>query len=224
MASSVATPSAQEGVSVELSDERTFTRWAYVREPTRVHRGPDTGSSVITKLRTKTHDGTPELVVALEQVIVDHVAWVRVRFKTRPNNITGWVKRSQLDAFNLVRTRLEINRKRFRAVLYRDGRRVWSARIGIGENRWKTPAGRFYVRQRLIPPNKNSVYGVFAFGISATSPKLTDWPGGGIIGIHGTNQPGLIPGRISHGCIRVRNGRINKLRKLMPLGTPVRIR
>jgi lipoprotein-anchoring transpeptidase ErfK/SrfK len=65
---------------------------------------------------------------------------------------------------------------------------------------------------------------VFAFGISATSPALTDWPGGGIIGIHGTNQPELIPGRISHGCVRVPNRKINRLRKLMSLGTPIEIR
>lgn len=45
-----------------------------------------------------------------------------------------------------------------------------------------------------------------------------------MIGIHGTNEPGLIPGRISHGCIRVPNPEMAKLRRLMHLGTPVRIR
>jgi lipoprotein-anchoring transpeptidase ErfK/SrfK len=34
----------------------------------------------------------------------------------------------------------------------------------------------------------------------------------------------LIPGRISHGCIRLRNAAILRLVKLMPLGTPVTIR
>jgi lipoprotein-anchoring transpeptidase ErfK/SrfK len=53
---------------------------------------------------------------------------------------------------------------------------------------------------------------------------LTDWPGGGVIGIHGTDEPGLIPGRPSHGCVRVPNRKISRLAKLMPIGTPVRIR
>jgi lipoprotein-anchoring transpeptidase ErfK/SrfK len=45
-----------------------------------------------------------------------------------------------------------------------------------------------------------------------------------MIGIHGTNEPSLIPGRISHGCIRMRNHRIRRLARLMPVGTPLTIR
>jgi lipoprotein-anchoring transpeptidase ErfK/SrfK len=52
---------------------------------------------------------------------------------------------------------------------------------------------------------------------------LSDWPGGGVIGIHGTNEPGLIPGHPSHGCVRVPNDAVRRLARLMPLGTPVRI-
>ena len=63
-----------------------------------------------------------------------------------------------------------------------------------------------------------------AFGISARSAVLTDWPGGGYVGIHGTNQPGLIPGYISHGCIRMRNAAILALGRLMKVGSPVSIR
>ena len=63
-----------------------------------------------------------------------------------------------------------------------------------------------------------------AFGLNARSRVLTDWPGGGFIGIHGTNAPELVPGRISHGCIRMRNDAILRLATLMPLGTPVTIR
>lgn len=58
----------------------------------------------------------------------------------------------------------------------------------------------------------------------APSRVLTDWPGGGYIGIHGTNRPELIPGRISHGCIRLRNADVLRLARLMPLGTPISIR
>jgi hypothetical protein len=211
------------GEQVQLSNERTLSRWAFVNARTAVHRAPDSSSEVIDTLETRTHDRTPELVLALSQKAVGQQIWVEVRFKVRPNNQTGWVRREDLGEFNLVTTFLKIKRAKFRATLFRHGKRVWSARIGIGQRRWPTPAGRFYVRERLIPPNPDSVYGIFAFGISATSPALTDWPGGGIIGIHGTNQPELIPGRISHGCIRVQNGKIAKLRRLMPLGTPIKI-
>jgi lipoprotein-anchoring transpeptidase ErfK/SrfK len=53
---------------------------------------------------------------------------------------------------------------------------------------------------------------------------LTDWPGGGFVGVHGTNEPQLIPGRISHGCVRLRNEDILRLARLLPVGTPVTIR
>jgi lipoprotein-anchoring transpeptidase ErfK/SrfK len=45
-----------------------------------------------------------------------------------------------------------------------------------------------------------------------------------VVGIHGTNEPGLIPGRSSHGCVRVPNQAIVKLAHLMPVGTPLLIR
>jgi lipoprotein-anchoring transpeptidase ErfK/SrfK len=61
------------------------------------------------------------------------------------------------------------------------------------------------------------------FRTSARSRVLTDWPGGGYVGIHGTDRPELIPGRISHGCIRLRNADVLRLARLMPLGTPITI-
>ena len=60
-------------------------------------------------------------------------------------------------------------------------------------------------------------------GTSAYAPHLTDWPGGGVVGLHGTDQPSLIPGRPSHGCIRLHNRAITRLYWLVPRGTPVDI-
>ena len=68
------------------------------------------------------------------------------------------------------------------------------------------------------------MYGPFAFGTNARSPTLTDWPNGGIVGISGTDRPDLIPGRTSHGCVRMSNAAIVALGKLMPAGTPVILR
>lgn len=172
-----------------------------------------------------TSDGTAELVLALSQrTFADGSVWVRARLPMRPNNRIGWIRRRHLGRFRIATTALRIDRRGHRAVLLRRGRAIWRARIGTGERQWPTPRGRFYVRERLVPAVRNGVYGVFAFGTSAYSPQLTDWPGGGIVGIHGTNQPGLIPGDISHGCVRVRNGDMARLRRLMPLGTPISIR
>jgi lipoprotein-anchoring transpeptidase ErfK/SrfK len=56
----------------------------------------------------------------------------------------------------------------------------------------------------------------------ARSPELPR--AGGFVRIHGTNQPELLPGRVSHGCIRMRNEDILELGRLMPIGTPVTVR
>jgi L,D-transpeptidase catalytic domain len=61
-------------------------------------------------------------------------------------------------------------------------------------------------------------------GTAAYSDRLTDWPGGGVIGVHGTSEPGLIPGSPSHGCIRVRNPDMERLYAKTPIGTPVLIK
>jgi hypothetical protein len=39
-----------------------------------------------------------------------------------------------------------------------------------------------------------------------------------------TGKPELMPGRISHRCVRPRNAAILRLGRLMPIGTPVTIR
>jgi lipoprotein-anchoring transpeptidase ErfK/SrfK len=52
---------------------------------------------------------------------------------------------------------------------------------------------------------------------------LTDWPGGGFIGIHGTDEPQLLPGAVSHGCIRLPNREIVRLARLLVIGTPITI-
>jgi lipoprotein-anchoring transpeptidase ErfK/SrfK len=83
------------------------------------------------------------------------------------------------------------------------------------------------VRERLVIPRGRlrRIYGPFAFGTSAHSNTLSggNW-GEGVIGVHGTGAPQLIPGRISHGCVRLPNAKIQRLRRLMGLGTPIRIR
>ena len=131
------------------------------------------------------------------------------------------MRREALGPLRRVNTRLVVNRKRLRATLYRAGREIWSSRVGIGAPGTPTPRGSFYVRERLrVPPG--TIYGPWAFGTSAYS-VLSDWPGGGVVGIHGTDRPDLIPGRPSHGCVRVPNRAIRRLARLMPVGTPVRI-
>ena len=42
--------------------------------------------------------------------------------------------------------------------------------------------------------------------------------------IHGTRDPGSVGGAVSHGCVRLRNGDVARLYRLVPVGTEVEIR
>ena len=205
-----------------LSDERSITRFANADARTAIRRHPDEAAPSVGRLRRWTEDGFREVYVALRaHRDAQGRLWVKVRIPARPNGRRGWVPRSSLGPLRRVNTRLVVNRRRLRATLYRDGREVWSSRVGIGAPKTPTPRGSFYVRERIrVPPG--TIYGPWAFGTSAYS-VLSDWPGGGVVGIHGTNRPDLIPGRPSHGCVRVPNRAIRRLARLLPVGTPVRI-
>jgi len=207
---------------VPLSDPTADTRWAPVLRASIARSEPRARAAPVGQLPTLTPDGTTNIVVADDEADVDGTAWVRVSLSVLPNGTEGWVPRSSLGGWSFVDTRLVINRARFTATLYRAGRVIFRAPVGVGAPGTPTPAGKFYVRDRLTGFS-SPIYGPLAFGTNARSPTLTDWPGGGVVGIHGTNQPGLIPGRISHGCVRLTNGAIIRLGGLMPVGTPVMI-
>jgi hypothetical protein len=222
-AAGAAAPVPAPAPSVRLSDETTFSRYAYARKAALVHRTPAGASPRVGRLRYQTEDHFPEPYLLLRSAVDERGReWVKVRLPQRPNGRTGWVARAALGNFHVVRTHLRINRSTLRAVLYRDGKPVWHSRIGVGKAGTPTPAGRFYVRERFRVSGRGSLYGPYAFGTSAYS-VLSDWPKGGIVGIHGTNQPDLIPGRPSHGCVRVPNRAILRLARLMPIGTPIHV-
>jgi lipoprotein-anchoring transpeptidase ErfK/SrfK len=117
---------------------------------------------------------------------------------------------------------LRVNRETLRATLYRNDHPIWSAPIGVGRPSLPTPAGHFYVTEKLAAIG-GPFYGPYALGTSAYAPTLREWPGGGVVGIHGTDEPQLIPGRPSHGCIRLRNADIVRLWHIVEVGTPIEI-
>lgn len=197
--------------------------WAPVTRPVVARGAPNAYARPIARLGLETPEGTSNLVLLVAGTEIDGRRWLRVRLPILPNNTTGWVPRSALGGLVPVDTRLVVDLERLRAELFRHGRRVFGAPVGVGTAQAPTPRGEFYIRNKLTSFS-SSFYGPVAFGTSARSAVLTDWPDGGYIGIHGTSAPQLIPGRISHGCIRMRNDDILRLASLMPVGTPLIIR
>jgi hypothetical protein len=198
------------------------SRWANVLHPVAARSAPRPSAPIVGMLERRTPEGTSNLVLVVENTAVDGRLWAKVRLPVLPSNTTGWIPRRALGGYRVVQTRLVVDRGSLTATLFRNGKRVFHARVGLGRPQWPTPSGEFYIRNRLRD-FKSSFYGPLAFGTSARSSVLTDWPAGGFVGIHGTDQPELLPGQVSHGCIRMRNEDILELGRLMPVGTPLTI-
>jgi L,D-transpeptidase catalytic domain len=217
-------PAFRPGPPRPLGSRRHLSHWAPVLRAVRARAAPDPAAPVVGRVDTRTPEGTRNVVAVLGLGRDgDGRRWVRVRLAMLPNGTRGWVPRAALGGYGTVTTRLTVDLGALRAVLYRDGRAILRAPVGVGARRWPTPTGEFYVRNKL-KRYSSPEYGPVAFGTSARSPRATDWPAGGFVGIHGTDRPELVPGRVSHGCIRMRNADILALARLMPVGTPVTIR
>lgn len=214
-------PAFAPGQPELLQGSKGLSRWATVARPVTALRAP--GGARLATLSTSTPEGTTNLVLVLGSVRRRGAEWIHVRLPVLPNNTTGWVPRSALGGYHFVSTHLVIDLHRLRATLLRDGRLVFTAPVGAGQPQWPTPHGEFYIRDELTG-YASPFYGPVAFGTSARSAVLTEWPDGGFVGIHGTDEPGVIPGQVSHGCIRLRNRDILRLARLMPVGTPLTIR
>jgi hypothetical protein len=214
-------PAFELGYVPALTAGSRGARFAAVLAAGPVRARPSTSAPVIARLERRTSLGTTNIVLVVGRTRVGNRLWVNVRFPAA-SDATGWLPRDRIGGYQYVRTHLHVDRRHLTTTLFRDGRPVFRASVGIGRAQFPTPPGSFYVREKLTSFD-DPFYGPVAFGTSARSGVLTDWPDGGSIGIHGTNQPGLLPGRVSHGCIRLRNEDILRLSHLMPVGTPVTI-
>lgn len=217
-------PAFTPGPATFLSAQRAVSHWAVVRRAVAVRLRPNRESATLTILDKETPERTTNVVLVLGRLIDDRGAlWIRVRVPALGERNTGWVPRHALGGYGTVTTRLLVDLGSLKATLFRRGRPILRADVGVGKPSWPTPRGEFYVRNKLTD-FASPMYGPVAFGTSARSAILTDWPAGGYVGIHGTDEPQLLPGRVSHGCIRMRNADILRLARLMPIGTPITIR
>jgi lipoprotein-anchoring transpeptidase ErfK/SrfK len=146
--------------------------------------------------------------------------WYRIVLVGRPNGRMGWIPAATVELQH-VRSSIVVERSNKVLRLVVGGREQLRTTIAVGKAGAPTPVGYFYVTSRFVP--RNPFLGVFALELSAYSPTLTDWPGGGVVGIHGTSVPQLLGRNVSHGCIRVSNAAAAVLRRYAPVGTSVRV-
>jgi lipoprotein-anchoring transpeptidase ErfK/SrfK len=196
---------------------RGTATWAPVLRSALVRLAPDRTAPSVGSLTTRTPEGTTDIVQVLDRRRdAAGRLWIRVRAATLPHRSTGWVARSAVGGLQPSRAHLVVNRREATATLVRDGRVVLRVGAATRAAATPTPAGRFYVRNRLEGYDSPE-YGPVAFGTSARAAM-------GFVGIHGTDRPDAVPGRTSGGAIVLRNADVVRLARLMPVGTPVTVR
>jgi uncharacterized repeat protein (TIGR01451 family) len=145
--------------------------------------------------------------------------WYRVELPMRPNGRLGWIRADGVSLTSVRRT-IVIDRSARRLSVFDGARVLLRTRVAVGRPGMETPLGNFYITAKFKP--QEPILGAYAIETSAYS-RLSEWPGGGIVGIHGTPMPWLLGQAVSHGCVRVANSAIERVARLAPLGTPVRI-
>ena len=151
---------------------------------------------------------------------VGGTTWYCVWLPIRPNESRGWVCQGSV-AIHTTTASIVVSLARRRLYVYRRGRLLGKFPVAVGMSGLSTPTGTFYVTEKLRPATTGGPYGVLALGLSAFQPKLPDWPQGGPVAIHGTDQGSLIGQAVSHGCVRMRNADVLEVGAWVPTGSPV---
>ena len=187
-----------------------------------VRAQPSPSARVIKVMRMFRDDYRIQVILAVSsRTGTDGKPWYRISVPMRPNGTMGWIPAASVGLSPTV-SQIVIDRSARTIDVYKGGRRALHAIVAVGAPGMETPLGHFYVAARFVP-YQDPFLGVFAVETSAYS-KLTEWPGGGVVGIHGTSMPQLLGQAVSHGCVRVSNQTAAALRRLAPLGTPIWIK
>ncbi|MDQ6725907.1 MAG: L,D-transpeptidase [Actinomycetota bacterium] len=186
----------------------------------KVYPQPSDTATSSQSLANPTPIGGP-LVFLIEQAQGD---WLNVDLPVRPNGSTGWIKAADVNiSHHDWKIIVELNAHRI--TVLKGANTVLSEPVAVGRSTAPTPGGKFYTKELLQPPNPNTVYGPYAYGLSGFSDAFTTFAGGeAVIGIHGNNDPSSLGKDVSAGCIRMSNTGITTLAKMLPLGVPVEIR
>ena len=170
-------------------------------------------------------DRTPFGSQAVLPVVRRRPGWLGVISSALPNGRVGWI-RDDPGALAAGRTavRVLVDRSERRLTVFRRGRAVVSAYVGVGRSGSETPTGRFAVTDKLPGARFTSSYGCCILALSGRQSRLpAGWRGGDRLAIHGTDGRSAAGVR-SAGCVTVDATPLRRLMDTVPLGTLVTVR
>lgn len=156
-------------------------------------------------------------------VIDKQGGWVQVLLPSKPNGSTGWLRASQVEQkYTPYLIAVHLKSMRMQLLFTERGgsaRQVGDWEIGIGKPDTPTPTGRTFLLGSMTDPKQD--YSPVILPLGAHSATLDSFGGGpGTVAIHTWPTTDVIGTATSHGCIRVPQNALTKLREV-PLGTLV---
>jgi lipoprotein-anchoring transpeptidase ErfK/SrfK len=162
---------------------------------------------------------TLPLVMLVKSVV--NSEWLEVHLPSRPNGSTGFIRVAEVQV-RTVTTQVLVEQRFRRLSVWDNGRLVFESPVAVGKAATPTPNGTFYAQGTAATGNPRGAYGPLIVVVSSHSDVHKTFAGGdGLIGIHGTNQPGLIGQAVSNGCIRMPNAAATEVGRLVAPGSPV---
>jgi lipoprotein-anchoring transpeptidase ErfK/SrfK len=146
--------------------------------------------------------------------------WYKLNLPIRPFGQTGWIP-GETALLKPTTRRVVVRRGAKVLDVYQGSRRIFRARVAVGRPDRKTPLGNFYVAAKYVPP-RNALVSTYALELSAPA-GLPDFLQGGVVGIHGTPATYTLGKAASNGCIRVSPATARRLKRIVPLGSPVKV-
>jgi hypothetical protein len=186
-----------------------------------VRAAPSAQARVVRTLNQFRLDSQFQILLAVKARRGSNGAWwYLLSLPGRPNGQRGWVRGDLVDLRRVEnRIVVHVSSRTIEVRRIADRKLLLRSVVAVGKSGAETPLGRdFFVQARFAPGDP--FFGPFVLETSAYS-RLSDWPGGGLAGIHGTDRPDLLGQAVSHGCVRVSNAVDRALARLAPLGTPV---
>jgi hypothetical protein len=212
---SASEPSAPPGPGawVVRGKEATLTVW---KQP---------GADAVSRFAVETSNPWEQSIsfpIVNGRVARDGSTWYRVLLGIEPNGSNGWIRAADV-SLDKATDRIVVDMSKRVLRHYHHGHLRYRFRIGIGKATTPTTPGRYFVWAHLDPSGASGPYGSYLLGLSGFSEVLTDWPGGGRLAIHGTDERSDRGEAVSSGCVRVYNPQMERLRRV-PLGTTVIVR
>ena len=172
----------------------------------------------IATIGARTEFGSPQTLA----VAARKGDWVALRSPALGNSELGWARAAQLRFVDRPLS-LEVDLSARELTVHDPEGPERRISVAIGAPDTPTPAGEFYVTDRLPGADFGAYYGCCILALSGRQPNLPEsWSGGDRLAIHGSPTP-TWGKAVSNGCLHADEADLRYLMERVPLGTDVHV-